>query len=63
MLTLEEIKDFKIEKRKVILPKPVDNKGNLIFLPYLKPKDSVHSIRSSSGLFVRQNNWKFIFRD
>ena len=63
MLTLEEIKDFKIEKRKVILPKPIDNKGNLIFLPYLKPKDSVHSIRSSSGLFVRQNNWKFIFRD
>lgn len=63
MLTLDDIKDFKIEKRKIILPKPEGNIGNLIFLPYLTPKKCGKAIKTMSTLFVRQANWKYIYRD
>lgn len=63
MLTLEDVKDFKLEKRKVLLPKPENEHGNLIFLPYLKPKDVIDSIKKTSPILVRQNYWRMMYQD
>lgn len=62
MLTLDKLVDFKIERRKLQLPKPVGNRGNLIFLPYMTPAKCGNTIKKST-LFVRLSYWKNIFRD
>ena len=63
MLTIQDIQDFKIERRRIQLPKPENNKGNLIFLPYLTPEESVKAIRNTNRLFNRSSFWKMYFRD
>lgn len=62
MLELSKLKDFKVEKQKLKLPKPENGKGNIIFLPYLDAKDCANTITKSS-IFLRQNYWNFIYRD
>ena len=63
MLTIQDVQDFKIERRKIQLPKPENNKGNLIFLPYLSPEDCVKAIHLSGKLFNRLSYWKLFFRN
>ena len=63
MLTLNDVIDFKLEKRKIILPKPENNKGNLIFLPYLKSTDVINAIKKSSNILLRQNYWRNIYQN
>ena len=62
MLTVDKLVDFKIERRRLQLPKPVNNKGNLIFLPYMTPKQCGSTIKRST-LFARMSYWKNIFRE
>ena len=61
LLTIQDIQDFKIERRRIQLPKPENNKGNLIFLPYLTPEESVKAIRNTNRLFNRSSFWKMYF--
>ena len=62
MLTIDKLTDFKIERRKLQLPKPDENRGNLIFLPYMTPAKCADAIKSST-MFVRMSYWKNIYRD
>ena len=62
MPRLEELKNFKIERRKLFLPKPEEGKGNLIFLPYESSEDCVKAIINSPNL-VRLTYWKYIYKD
>lgn len=62
MLTIDKLEDFKVEKRKLQLPKPTDNRGNLIFLPYMTPAKCAEAIKKST-MFVRMSYWKNIFRE
>lgn len=63
MLTIQDIQDFKIERRRIQLPKPEKNKGNLIFLPYLSPEEGVKAIKNTNRIFNRSSYWKMFFRD
>ncbi|MDY5646994.1 MAG: hypothetical protein SPF22_08330 [Candidatus Onthovivens sp.] len=62
MLELSKLKEFKVEKQKLKLPKPEDGKGNIIFLPYLSAQDCANTITKTS-IMMRQNYWNFIYRD
>ena len=62
MLTLDKTVDFKLEKRKLQLPKPESGKGNLIFLPYMTPSKCGECIKKST-MFARMSYWKNIYRD
>ena len=62
MLTIDKLVDFKIERRKLQLPKPVNNQGNLIFLPYMTPTKCGEAIKNST-MFVRMSYWKNIYRE
>lgn len=62
MLTIHDIQDFKIERRRIMLPKPENNRGNLIFLPYLSPEEAVRAIHGTNRLFNRGTYWKLFFR-
>ena len=62
MLTIDKTVNFKVEKRKLQLPKPEGGKGNLIFLPYMTPIKCGEAIKKST-MFVRMSYWKNIFRE
>ena len=62
MLTIDKVDNFKVEKRKLLLPKPDGSRGNLIFLPYMTPDKCSEAIKSST-MFVRMSYWKNIYRD
>ena len=63
MLKLENVKELKYDKRKIVLPKFEKSIGNLIFLPALTPEDCIHNINGEGKLFARLNYWKYIYRD
>ena len=62
MLTIDKTTNFKVERRKLQLPKPVGNKGNLIFLPYMTPTKCGEAIKKST-MFARMSYWKNIYRE
>jgi len=62
MLTLDKTVDFKVERRRLQLPKPEDGKGNLIFLPYMTPSKCGECIKKST-MFARMTYWKNIYRE
>ena len=62
MLTINDIQDFKVVRRKLVLPKPQGKVGNIIFLPYLSPDQCLDTIKNST-LFSRLSYWKLIYRE
>ena len=62
MLTINDIKDFQVVRRKLVLPKPQGKVGNIIFLPYLSPDQCLETIKNST-LFSRLSYWKLIYRE